>query len=751
MLAVQLPVGAQQPDTVDRFQQFYGYGALIKGGEVRPQWMADGHSFWFRERSGDSVDLKRVDPVTNQVKPLLDVARVRNALRGALGHEPKGPGFPFDSVRLVDENRTAEFQTEGQSFTLSLGDYRIARLPATDSTVWHRIHPRLVRKNYPITDDDTYELASPDGTWFAFERHKNITLRSSKDDHEMALTSDGGGDTEWILDNLDWGLGEGKGGAQWSPNGRKLAALRRNVKGVAWMPIIHWLKPNEEIEWQWYPRAGQPLAVQDVYVIDVGTGGLTRVDLGDVTDHFTSIVGWLPDGSEVIVARMDREYKQLDFLTADPVTGKTRLLVSERQPTFIKGIEGSPGLGGMFHLLPDGKRFVLISERDGWDHLYLYDISGSLIRRLTSGKWPVTQLVGADLKAGWVYFLAHAESRLYDSHLYRVGLDGGGFQRLTEGPGMHQISMSPSRQYFVDTRSTVDQPPIVELHQANGRLLRTLSQADISGLIQVGWRPPEEFWVKASDGVTDLRGVLYQPRHFDASRKYPVVEYIYGGPQAVNAPRAFIANANALAMSQLGFVTFVLDARGTPERGKAFQDVVYGNFGRNEIPDHVAALKQLATRHPYMDLGRVGIFGGSWGGYMTIRALVLAPETYHVGLAIYPVADLINHHQMIEAYMGTPEHNPTGYEYASSLRLADHLKGKLMLLHGTSDVNAPFSSTIQMVDALTRAGKRYDLVILPEQNHGILPQNASYWLETMRKFFVESLRPEETGTGGKVR
>ncbi len=730
-------------DTLDRFRQFFGYRALIKGGQVTPHWLSDGRSFWFAERWPDSTSLVRVDPHANRAVPLFDLARLRNRLREALGREPKGRGVPFDSVRFTDADRSVVVE-DGQPFSLRLADYRLSRLPAVDSAMWRRIHPRLVRGNYPITGADTYELESPDHQWFAFEKNQNLLLRPSDDGSDVPVTTDGSGGIEWITDNLDWGLGEGKGGAQWSPNGLRLAALRRDIRGVIKMPIIHWLKTNEEIEWQWYPKAGQPIAKQEVYLIEVATERAVKVDLGDVTDRFTSIIGWQPDGSEVIVARMDREYKQLDFLAANPATGAARLLVSERQPTFIKGIEESPGLGGLFHLTEDGKRFVLISERDGWDHLYLYDIGGTLVRRLTSGAWPVTELTAIDSKGGWVYFRGHAEPRLYDTHLYRVRLDGSGFQRLTEGPGVHQIVMSPSREYYLDTQSSVDLPPVVELHSADGKLVRVMSRADINDLVKAGWRPPQEFWVKAADGTTDLRGVLYLPPNFDPAQRYPVVEYIYGGPQVVNAPRTFIGNASALAVSQLGFVTYVVDARGTPERGKAFQDVVYGNFGRNEIPDHVAVLRQLIAQRPYMDSTRVGIFGGSWGGYMTIRALLLAPEIYHAGLSIYPAVDLYDHHQMIEAYMGTPRRNPAGYEYASSPRLADRLRGNLMLIHGTSDVNAPFSATIQMVEALTRAGKRYELVIFPEQNHGFLPKNTPYWLNVMRQFFVEKLRPETT-------
>jgi dipeptidyl aminopeptidase/acylaminoacyl peptidase len=261
----------------------------------------------------------------------------------------------------------------------------------------------------------------------------------------------------------------------------------------------------------------------------------------------------------------------------------------------------------------------------------------------------------------------------------------------------------------------------------------------------MGWRDPEEFTAKAADGVTDLHGVLYKPFDFDPAKRYPVVEFIYGGPQRTNVGRTFGFTAGGgVALAQLGFITFVVDGRGTAERGKAFQDVAYRNFGRNEIPDHVAVLKQLGAARPYMDLSRVGIMGGSWGGYMTIRALLLAPETYHVGVSTAPVGDLYDHHAgAIEGYMGLVESNREGYDYASSLRLADRLRGHLMLMHGTSDVNATFSATMKLADAFTRAGKQYDLRVFSELNHSVTGI-FDYWQETTRRYFVAHLRPESS-------
>jgi dipeptidyl aminopeptidase/acylaminoacyl peptidase len=436
----------------------------------------------------------------------------------------------------------------------------------------------------------------------------------------------------------------------------------------------------------------------------------------------------------------------MDFLLADPVTGKSRVLLTEAQRTFIKGI-AYPGWGDLVTLLPKTKRFIALSERDGWDHLYLYDWQGQLIRRLTVGRWPVLNVAAVDEDGGWVYFTGHDDPRRpYDTHLYRVGLDGQGFKRLTEAAGRHFAQFAPSGKYYLDTHSAVDRPPAVELHAADGRLLQTLSKADISLLHAFGWKAPEPFRVKAADDTTDLEGVIFKPFDFDSSRKYPVLVQLYGGPQLVMTPHGFPAtpdDARSIALAQLGFVVVTVDPRGTTERGKAFQDWVYKNWGRYVIPDHVAALKQLGATRPFMDLTRVGVFGVSWGGYHTLRAMVQAPETFHVGVAAAPVADLDDHMaRAIEPYMGLPAENRQAYDYASNLLLANRLKGRLLMIHGTSDVNASFSATMKMANALIEAGKPYDLLVVPEMNHGPGPTRSDYFENAVKRYFVEHLRPD---------
>ncbi len=718
------------------FQRFLNLESLVSGGRVAPQWMADGSSFWYSTGAPDNTVIFKVDPEANSKTSLFDVPRLRNALELLLGHELPYLGLPFDSFEFLDDEAAIKFQVVDQEFICQLDDYQIAALPPLSAAEQSRTTPRCVRKAFFALAPDVMELLSPDGCWFAGEKAHNIWLRATYDGREQQLTNDGVKDYSWDVES-----------AQWSPDSLKLAVKKVDTRDVLRIPIVHWLKPTEEVEWEPYVKTGGPMPRTEIHIVDILSRRQIQVDIGDETDQFIWLVGWRKDGSEFLFYRRDGEWKKLDLMAADPTTGATRIVVSEVQETFVLGLEF--GFVQLLTLLEDGQRFIWRSERDGWAHFYLYDFNGTLVSRLTKGSFPVERVVAVDEEGGWVYFSAHAEERLYDTHLYRVDLEGKGFARLTEAAGQHDVCFSPSTKFFLDTHSNLDRPPVVELKRATGELLTMLSEANIDALDDLNWQPPEEFVVKAADGETDLYGVLIKPYDFDPSKKYPVIDCLYNGPFVTWAPRAFIdlkgsgmegTHPVQQALAHLGFVVLMVDGRGTTQRGKAFNDVVFRNFGRNEIPDHVAALKQVAEERPYIDLDRVGIFGGSWGGYMTLRGMLLAPDFYHVGVAVYPVADLYDHPgPSIESYMGLPHNNREGYEYASNLKIAGNLKGKLLLVHGTSDVNAPFSSTMKMVEALTRAGKPYDLIVLPDLNHTWAGTSGAYMRNMVGRYFMEHL------------
>lgn len=662
------------------FERFlYEAPALVAGGRFSPVWLEDGDCFEYKVLENFRMVHYRVDPRQKTVIRLPDPDEAGGeALEGSLDESSK---------------------VEPRTFTWVMGN----QVP---------------------------EIPSPDGKWFLGVEHFNLYLRSIRDESIHILTPEGGstaGNAEYSWDAM---------GASWSLDGSSLAARKVHIGSMGHLPIMHWLQKPEAVENVRFARVGEPAWTNELHILDVQTGADVQIDLGDAPADYMNIVGWLP--GEIVFATSDRLCKHLHLMTGNPKTGMSRTIFIESQPTFhnYQFFEPLP-----ITPLSDGQRFLWLSERDGWNHLYLYDIQGNLISQLTRGAMTVYQVVAVDEPSDWVYFTAVGEKRLYDLHLYRVHLDGSGFSRLTTATGNHEIVFSPSKQFYIDTHSTVDRPYTTELYSADGVLVKVLAEMDISPLVEAGWQAPEEFWVKASDEITDLHGVLYKPGYFDPQKKYPVLEYIYGGPHTLDVPNSFYGYSFLEAFAQIGYVVYVVDGRGTIGRGKAFQDYCYGQVGQHEIPEHVHVLKQLLAAHEYMDSTRVGIFGLSQGGYNTLRAMLTAPEVFKVGVATCAPPSLEDTAwAYTERFMGRmPQDDPEAYHKSSCFNVVDNLQGRLLLIHGTIDSNAPIAHTFQLMQAFLEAGKPVDMLIIPEQPHLFSGASAKYWLNAIRRYFQEHL------------
>jgi dipeptidyl aminopeptidase/acylaminoacyl peptidase len=730
------------------YHSYAGISAMVKGGTVEAHWMLDGSSFWYAEGSPDHTVIYKYTPGSHDKVALFDTARLREALTPVLGHEVPYQGLPFDSFTFVDnEEKTAKFSVEGREFTVRLDTYAVAPVAPLSPKEKAFSTPQLVKKGFMDGMPDVTEILSPDKKWLAGIQGHNLSVRSTYDGRTQQITRDGETGLEWSLQE-----------AKWSPDSLQIALLKEDTRKVPLVPIVHWLKPIEEVEWAPYTKSGGPMAQSEVAIVDIVSQRVLSVDTGKDPDQILQVIAWRPDGSEVLVQKMDREKKHVWLYAANASDGSSRQVLTESTSTFLP----LTLFGGYFGGFCDaGKKFIWMSERDGWNHLYLYSIDGSLIRKLTPEDYPVSRVVRIDDRGGWVYFTGHGDrTHPYDTHLYRVSLQGGAIQKLTDAPGVHDvpqylaglglhagagIQMSPSNQYFLDTYSSLDQAPVTELRSSDGKLIDVISRANTDGLKPLHWSPPEQFVVKAADEKTDLYGILFKPWDFDPHKKYPVIDAIYAGPQTTWVPRTFngATGIPGQAMAQLGYVVLMVDARGTPERGKAFQDVVYGNFGHHEIEDHVAVLKQLQKDRPYMDLAQVGIFGGSFGGYFTIRAMLQAPDVYKVGVSAAPVVDPYDTSGggAMEMYLGLPEHNPKVYEDSSSLPLAANLQGHLLIIHGTSDVNADFAATMKMAAAFIRAGKFFDLLIMPEMSHWPQGNDGVYVDKARVCYFLDHLPP----------
>ncbi|KAA3606798.1 MAG: S9 family peptidase [Planctomycetota bacterium] len=532
----------------------------------------------------------------------------------------------------------------------------------------------------------------------------------------------------------------------WASDGSRFFASKIDRRPVHQLPLVDYTQAVETVRFHPYLKAGTTFGQFELVIFELPGGKQIQVDLGELEEFYLFPLGWRDGDRELLFLRLNRPATRLDLMAADPENGTSRVILTERQDTFVAGLDFIVGgWRDRFTPITGSELFLWISERDGWRHLYLFNYQGELIRQITRGDFPVKEVLAADPEKEMIYLLANAESRLYDTHFYSVGMDGEGFRRLSQGEGEHEISISPSFQYFVDRHSSLKTPPVNNLYHLDGQKICTLAEAEVGEYRAMGWQPPEAFWVKAADGKTDLAGVLFKPKYFDPEVRYPVIDFIYSGPFITVVPNDYTLRSPmapmAHAMAQLGFIVMILDPRGTVERGKAFQDASYGRIGEIEIPDHVAALDQLAADRPFMDMDRVGVYGHSWGGYFALRAMLTAPEVFHVGVAGAP-GELTEAAPINEPYMGLPQENPEGYQAGLNAPLAQRLAGKLLIIHGTADVNAPFSTSMRMVDALIRADREFDLLVLPGAGHNPRGVQGQYESKRIRSYFLEHLRGE---------
>jgi dipeptidyl aminopeptidase/acylaminoacyl peptidase len=593
----------------------------------------------------------------------------------------------------------------------------------------------FLRSTRLIDPQPTLEVRSPDGGYLLSTGDHDIVLRSDADGRSRRLTEDGTADHEWRFDApcLRAALfGQSRPGVTWSPDSRRVAAYKVDLRGVDRVPQPHPLR-GDTVVYRHMTRAGGVLERTTVHVLALD-GPAVEVDLGDTTDTYPVAAAWLPDSSGLLVFRLSRDCRRADVLLADAATGKTEPLFSEVGESFVRvhhdvyAVLGTPRLG--LWLTPDGRQIVWQSERSGWRHLYLYDLDGTVLRQLTDGDWPVGDVLA--IRDGVVYFTGHRDQdRPYDEHLYRVPLAGGPVEALTEGRGVHAIELAADGSTFLDTCSSPTSPPVTTLRTIDGRAVREVSRAELTE------EPPEEFTVTAADGETRLWGLLYRPPGFDPARRYPVVEYIYGGPQSTVVPHGYATDGPAQALARRGYVTVLLDGRGTPGRSKAFHDASYLRWANVLADDHAGALLQLAERYDFIDASRIGIVGHSWGGYSAFRCLADRPDVYRAAVcsaAGFDATGLV----LYECYLDLPERNPDGYAFADCSPLVTGLDGAVMLAVGTSD-HPNWAETLRMSEALIQAGKEHELVVLPEQFHAYDTVHDDYFWRKAAGFFAQHL------------
>ncbi|HXN65557.1 MAG TPA: DPP IV N-terminal domain-containing protein [Candidatus Acidoferrales bacterium] len=737
-----------------RAEKFIGYNTnpLVLHSGVHPNWLP-GDRFWYRTMTAEGSEFVMVDPATGAKSPAFDQAKLAAALSSAAGASYNAQHLPFTDFDLSADGQSISFRVAGRRWKCDVqGNQCAPDTGAQPAGTGQRGGGRgaAARNDVP----------SPDGKSTAYIRDYNLWVRDIASGKETQLTTDGVKDFGYATDNAGWTSSD-RAILIWSPDSKKIATFQQDQRGVGEMYLVSTKVGHPELkEWK-YPLPGDPVitTIQRV-VIDLDGPRVIRFKMppdqhrstlcddvacsrGEWTD-----VQWTPDGTHIAFVSTSRDHKQEHLRIADAATGDIRDVLEETVAT-----QYDSGMGhANWQYLPASNEVIWPSERDNWAQLYLYDATtGKLKNQITSGEGPVTQLLHVDERNRVLYFLATGKEKGRDPyfvHLYRIGIDGKGMKLLTPENATHDVTLSSDGRYFVDSYSTPDTPPVAVLRDSDGKLIAKLETADISKLLATDWKPPQTITVKARDGVTDLYGLMFTPTNLDTSKKYPIVNHIYPGPQtgSVGGRNFSAARGDAQALAELGFIVVEIDGMGTPWRSKKFHDAYYANMGDNTLPDQITGMKQLAQKYSWIDIDRAGIYGHSGGGDATADAMFRYPDFFKVG-----ISESGNHDQREyeddwgERYQGLDVHKPDGtttYDDQANESIAKNLKGHLLLAHGTMDDNVPPYNTLLVVDALIKANKDFDLLLLPNQHHGYADMS-NYMTRRRWDYFVRYLQGAE--------
>ncbi len=721
---------------------------LVYDSVERVNWLEQSHRFWYRKTVKGGNEFFIVDADTLGKQRAFDHEKLASSLSSATGQRYTGRTLPFSGFSFVDFNLAIEFQAANARWKCELYSYICARaaaaepLPGTGD-----LAIGIPPARAGALPEEQQSMISPDGGLEAFIRNFNVWLRGRDDGREFQLSWDGS-EADYYSLNL-----------RWSPDSRKLAAFRTRI---GYRRLVHYVEssPSDQIQPKYstiqYNKPGDVIDVNMPVLFLVAEKKRVPIDNRLFRNPFAnSQIRWWRDSRAFTFEFNQRGHQVYRVIEVDAASGRTHALISEEMPTFFCYSRKRFRFD-----LNDGKEIIWMSERDGWNHLYLYDGSaGTVKNQITRGPWVVRGIDRVDEGRRQIWFRASgmtAGKDPYLVHYYRINFDGTGLVAFTQENGNHAIyftsggrgaggsgsafggttSFSADMMYYVDSYSRIDLPPVLELRRTiDQKLVMEVEHADMQDLVKSGWFGPEVFTAKGRDDTTDIWGVIFRPRNLNPSRKYPVIEYIYAGPQDSFVPKTFSAYNPMQSLAELGFIVVQIDGMGTSNRSKAFHDVAWKNLGDGGFPDRILWHEAVGRKYPYYDISRVGIFGTSAGGQNSMGALLFHPEFYTVAVSNSGCHD--NRLDKIwwnEQWMGYP----VGPEYAaaSNVENAYKLQGKLLLVVGELDTNVDPASTYQVVNALIKAKKHFDLLVVPGGEHGA---GGEYSDRRRNDFFVRHL------------
>ncbi|MEE9364218.1 MAG: DPP IV N-terminal domain-containing protein [Cellulophaga sp.] len=716
----------------------YLYNTIDNG-----KWQENG-LFTYQKKNKNGTEFILLNPETKKRTTAFNPDKLASALSKITATEIDASNLPFNSFSIPTTN-TISFSIGKQDYQCNLKDYSIEEISK----------PTVIPNEY----------ISPNGKIAAYISKHNLWIRNVKSNKRTQLTFDGKQDYGYATNNAGWVKNNGPV-LKWSPNSDKIATFQQDARGVGEMYLTSTNVGHPKLEAWKHPLPGDSIIfrIERIVIHLNAKPKVVRLQMNPdfqrstTTDHIAGRGGefldveWKKDGSEIAFVSSSRDHKIAHLQMANTQTGKVTSIYKEEVETYFESGANKRN----WHVLYSSSEIIWFSERDNWGHLYLYDLETKQLKhKITKGNWAVQQLLHIDETKRELFFTAKGkeEGNLYHTYLYKIDFDGKNLVNLTPEKGHHSFKINSSWDYIIDTYSTTTNPPVSVLRNTKGEKIMDLETADISELKTIGWQEPIEFNVKARDKKTPLYGLLYLPSHYDENKSYPIINYLYPGPQS-GSIRNFgfaVTTRDHQAIAELGFAVVAVNAMGTPGRSKSFHDFYYGNMGDNGLPDNITTIKQLAEKHKGLDTTRVGIWGHSGGGFASTRAVFSYPDFYDVAVSGAGNHDNRNYEAdwgekwqglLINKTLEGQQVASTNYDSQANQLFAQNLKGKLLITHGSMDNNVPPSNTMLVVEALIKANKDFDFILFPNKRHGY-GDMTNYMTRKRWDYFVKHLKHTE--------
>jgi dipeptidyl-peptidase 4 len=667
----------------------------------------------------------------------VSIAHAQDKLKSMPGYSQYQKVAPQIRSSVKPGSISAKWSDDGSSFEYvqdkKTYKYTVKTKKVTEVGPAPEVEPRSF--NRPARGRQFDFANSPDGKWKAYTKDRNMYLSNADGSQETIITNDANAQNQIKYGIATWVYGEELGQTTamwWSPDSKKIAFYKFVEKDVKkYYVLLNQLKLQDSLEIEAYPKVGADNLPVDLMVYDVDSKKVTPFEIREGKPFDDGALGtyvygmsWTPDGKELLYHSTNRKQDIMELRAADPATGKSRTVV--REEWLASFTKNTPEM----QVLKDGKRFIWASERSGFNNYYLYDFSGKSINAITNHAFEVARIVKVDEKENILYYMARSSDNHMKIQLHKIRLDGTKDVRLTNPAFDHSVTLSPDNKFFVDVAQTHDTAPFTNLIDAKGKVVAELVKSDLSKFEELGLKNVEVFTFTSVDGVTQLHGMIHYPSTFDPSKKYPVILSNYGGP-ATNAFRETFTLPDAL--TEYGFIILNIDGRNVGGRGKRLLDQLYGNLGKVEMDDFAAGVKSLYNR-TYIDKTRVGVYGTSYGGTTAATLLLRYPDVFHVAVANSAVTDWRNYDNVYtERFMNLLENNLKGYEASSLMPMAKNLQGELLIFFGTADNNVHPANSLQLIDALQKAGKSIEVQLAPDGGHTALNR------DRMMEFFIKHL------------